>query len=96
MLCATGLPWNVDAKALHWTLTVLDGDDEIEDFVAHIPGFFESPTVPDATSAILALMDAPSDRSDPIFGSCIHDPLKTCELGVSPMHVTAGTVCRYA
>ena len=85
MLCATGAPWKVDAKALHWTLTVLDGDNEIEDFVARIPGFFESPTVPDATSAILALMDAPSDRSDPILGSRIHDLLKTCELGVSPL-----------
>ena len=85
MRCATEAPWKVDAKALHWTLSVLDGDNEIEDFVARIPGFFESPAVPDATSAILALMDAPSDRSDPILGSRIHDLLKTCELGVSPL-----------
>ncbi|KAI0280020.1 hypothetical protein BGY98DRAFT_376954 [Russula aff. rugulosa BPL654] len=85
MLCATGAPWKVDAKALHWTLTVLDGDNEIEDFVARMPGFFESSTVPDATSAILALMDAPSHRSDPILGSRIHDLLKTCEPEVSPL-----------
>jgi hypothetical protein len=85
MLCATGAPWKVDAKALHWTLTVLDGDNEIEDFVARMPGFFESTTVPDATSAILALMDAPSHRSDPILGSRIHDLLKTCEPEVSPL-----------
>lgn len=85
MLCATGAPWKVDAKALHWTLTVLDGDNEIEDFVARMPGFFESSTVPDATSAILALMDVPSDRSDPILGSRIHDLLKTCEPEVSPL-----------
>ena len=85
MLCATGAPWKVDAKALHWTLTVLDGDNEIEDFVARMPGYFESSAVPDATSAILSLMDAPSDRSDPILGSRIHDLLKTCEYGVSPL-----------
>ncbi len=85
MLCATRAPWKVDARALHWTLTVLDGDNETEDFVARMPGFFESSTVPDATSAILALMDAPSDRSDPILGSRIHDLLKTCEPGVSPL-----------
>ena len=85
MLSATGAPWKVDAKALHWTLTVLDDDNEIEEFVARMPGFFESPTVPDATSAILALMDAPSDRSDPILGSRMHDLLKTCEPEVSPL-----------
>ena len=85
MLCATGAPWKVDAKALHWTLTVLGGDNEIEDFVARIPGFFESSTVPDATPAILDLMDSPSDRTDPILGSRIHDLLKTCEFGTSPL-----------
>ena len=39
MRCATGAPWKVDARALHWTLTVLDEDNEIEDFVARMPGF---------------------------------------------------------
>jgi len=85
VLNAIGAPWKVDARALHWTLSVLDGDNEIEDFVARMPGFFESPTVPDATSAILALMDVPSDRSDPILGSRIHDLLKTCKPEVSPL-----------
>ena len=83
MLWATGAPWKVDAKALHWTLTLLDEDNDIEDFVARMPGFFESPTAPDATSTVLALMDAPSDRSDPILGSRIHDLLKTCKPGIS-------------
>jgi hypothetical protein len=85
VLNAIGAPWKVDARALHWTLSVLDGDNEIEDFVARMPGFFESPTVPDATSAILALMDVPPDRSDPILGSRIHDLLKTCKPEVSPL-----------
>jgi len=85
MLSATGAPWKVDSRALHWTLTVLDEENEIEDFVARIPGFFDSPTVPDATSAILSLMDVPSDRSDPILGSRIHDLLKTCKPGASPL-----------
>jgi hypothetical protein len=85
MRCATGAPWKMDARALHWTLTVLDEDNEIEDFVARIPGFFESPTVPDATSAILALMDTPTDRSDPILGSRIHDLLESCKPGISPL-----------
>jgi hypothetical protein len=83
MLWATGAPWKVDARALHWTLTLLDEDNEIEDFVARMPGFFESPTATDATSAILSLMDAPSNRADPILGSRIHDLLKTCEPGIS-------------
>ena len=85
MLSATGAPWKVDARALHWTLTVLDEENEIEDFVARIPGFFDSPAVPDATSAILDLMDTPSARSDPILGSRIHDLLKTCKAGASPL-----------
>jgi hypothetical protein len=85
MLSATGAPWKVDTGALPWTLTVLDEEGEIEDFVARIPGFFDSPTAPDATSAILALMDIPSDRSDPILGSRIHDLLKTCKPGASPL-----------
>ena len=83
MLWATGAPWKVDARALHWTLTLLDEDNEIEDFVARMPGFFESPTAPDATSAILSLMDTPSGLSDPILGSRIHDLLKTCKPGIS-------------
>ena len=85
VLSATGAPWKVDARALHWTLTILDGDSEIEEFVARMPGFFESPTVPDATSAILALMDVPLDRSDPILGSRIRDLLNTCKPGISPL-----------
>jgi len=85
MLSATGAPWKVDSSALHWTLTVLDEENEIEEFVARIPGFFDSPTVPDATSAILHLMNVPSDRSDPILGSRIHDLLKTCKPGASPL-----------
>lgn len=89
MLSATGAPWKVDARALHWTLSVLDEEIEIEDFVARIPGFFDSPAVPDATSAILDLMDTPSDRSDPILGSRIYDLLKTCKPGASPLHEDA-------
>jgi len=85
MLSATGAPWKVDSSALHWTLTVLDEENEIEEFVARIPGFFKSPTVPDATSAILHLMNVPSDCSDPILGSRIHDLLKTCKPGASPL-----------
>ncbi|KAI0249978.1 hypothetical protein BJV78DRAFT_1223281 [Lactifluus subvellereus] len=85
VLSATGASWKVDARALHWTLTVLDGDNKIEDFIARIPGFFESPTVPDATSAILALMDVTPNQSDPILGSRLHDLLKTCKPGTSPL-----------
>lgn len=82
---ATGASWKVDARALHWTLTGLDGDNKIEDFIARMPGFFESPTVPNATSAILALMDGTPDRSEPILGSRLHDLLKTCKPGTSPL-----------
>ena len=89
VLSATAATWKVDARALHWTLLVLHRDDEIEDFVARIPGYFESPAVPDATSAILALMDVPSDRADPILGSRIHDLIKSCKLGTSPLQEEA-------
>jgi hypothetical protein len=85
----TAATWKVDSRALRWTLVVLHRDNEIEDFVAHIPGYFESPTVPDATSAILALMDVPSDRADPILGSRIHDLIKSSKLGISPLQEEA-------
>ncbi|KAH9053257.1 hypothetical protein EDB87DRAFT_1825719, partial [Lactarius vividus] len=66
----------VDANALEWTLTALDEDKEIEEFVARVPGFFDSRAVPDPTSAILPLM-SDQDMTDPILGSRLHDFLKT-------------------
>ncbi|KAI9467375.1 hypothetical protein BJY52DRAFT_66137 [Lactarius psammicola] len=83
-LGATGAPSTVDAYALEWTLTALHQNEEIEDFVESVPGFFDSRAVPDATSAILPLM---SDQSttDPILGSRLYDLLKTCIPGTSPL-----------
>ncbi|KAH9017271.1 hypothetical protein EDB85DRAFT_678763 [Lactarius pseudohatsudake] len=76
-LSATRAPSTVVASALEWTLTVLDEDKEIEDFAAHVPGFFDSRIVPNAISAILPLMSH-EPKTDPIFGSRLHSLLKTC------------------
>ncbi|KAF8263557.1 hypothetical protein EI94DRAFT_572071 [Lactarius quietus] len=67
----------VVTNALVWTLAALDEDQEIEDFAARIPGFFNSRVVPDATSAILSLMSH-EPTTDPVFGSRLYDLLKTC------------------
>ncbi|KAH9164082.1 hypothetical protein EDB89DRAFT_2078275 [Lactarius sanguifluus] len=83
-ISATGAPSTVDAHALEWTLTALDEDKEIEDFVARVPGFFDSRAVPDPTSAILPLM-SDQEMSDPILGSRLYDLLKTCIPGTSPL-----------
>jgi len=87
MLNAENPSPKVDSNALSWTLTALDDDREFEDFVARVPGFFESKSVQDARSVMLSLMEVQSQSSqfDPILGSCIYDLLKTCVPGTSPL-----------
>ncbi len=78
----------MDKDALAWTLAVLDDDREFEDFVARVPGFFESVSVPNASTVMLSLLDvqsAQSDQFDPVLGSRINDPLKTRVPGTSPL-----------
>src|SRR6266702_4532107 len=58
------------ASALEWTLAALDEDKEIETFAVGVPRFFDSRTVPDATSAILPLMTESRrlmPSSDPVY-----------------------------
>lgn len=71
---------SVDASPVCQTLSNLDQDQKIKDFVARIPGDFGSGAVPCTTSPILTSMEAPSDLSttDPILGSCFHHLLDTC------------------
>ncbi|KAH8982743.1 hypothetical protein EDB86DRAFT_2969565 [Lactarius hatsudake] len=88
MLNATHAPSTTDENALSWTLTVLDDDREFEDFVARVPGFFDSASVLDASSVMRSLMDDQSSRPDefdPVLGSRINDLLKTCVPGTSPL-----------
>ncbi|KAI9447598.1 hypothetical protein H4582DRAFT_2068210 [Lactarius indigo] len=87
MINAAEAPPNIDGRALSWTLTVLDDDREFEDFVARVPGFFDSTFVPEASSVMLSLMkDQPSwIHEDPVLGSRIHDLLETCIPGTSPL-----------
>ncbi|KAN0137286.1 hypothetical protein V8E53_004731 [Lactarius tabidus] len=82
---ASAAPSEMDKGALAWTLTVLDDDREFEDFVARVPGFFDSVSIPYAPSVILLLMDDQSAQFDPILGSRINDLLKTCVPGTSPL-----------
>jgi Family of unknown function (DUF6535) len=70
-LSATAVPL-VDSNPLCQTLSGLDQDQDIEDFVARIPGVFDSRAVPCTTS-------------DPILGSCFHDLLDTCPPDTSPL-----------
>lgn len=77
-----------DAHALSWTLTVLDDDREFEDFVARVPGFFDSTSVLNASSTMLSLMDVQAshpEQFDPVLGSRINDLLETCVLGASAL-----------
>ena len=85
---AIDAPSDMDKDALVWTLTVLDDDREFEDFVARVPGFFDSDVTSHAPSVILPLMNIQSDQSDqfdPVLGSRINDLLKTCVPGTSPL-----------
>jgi hypothetical protein len=77
VLGAMEAPPSVDESALHWTLTTLDEDKELEDFAARMPGFFDSRAAPNATSAMLSLMSK-EPTSDPILGSRLRDLLGTC------------------
>ena len=88
MHIATEAPQTTDEHALSWTLTVLDDDREFEDFVARVPGFFESTSVPNASSTMLSLMedrDSYPEQIDPILGSRINDLLETCVQGASAL-----------
>ena len=78
----TAVQSSVDASPICQTLSALDQDQKIEDFVARIPGVFGPGAVPCTTSPILSSVDVLSDlstsdlsTSDPILGSCFHDPL---------------------
>jgi hypothetical protein len=85
---AAEAPQTTDEHALSWTLTVLDDDREFEDFVARVPGFFDSTSVPNASSTMLSLMDVPAshpEQFDPVLGSRINDLLETCVLGASAL-----------
>jgi hypothetical protein len=84
---ATKATSQTDEAALAWTLSVLDDDREFEDFVARVPGFFDSSAVDHAPSVLLSLMnDQPSQPElIPILGSSINDLLKTCVPGISPL-----------
>jgi hypothetical protein len=83
---ATKATEQTDEAALAWTLSVLDDDREFEDFVARVPGFFDSTSIEHAPSVLLSLMnDQPGSQFDPILGSSINDLLKTCVPGISPL-----------
>jgi hypothetical protein len=85
---ATDAPQTTDEHALSWTLTVLDDDREFEDFVARVPGFFDSTSVPNASSTMLSLMDVQAshpEQFDPVLGSRINDLLETCVSGASAL-----------
>lgn len=81
---------SVDASPVCQTLSALDQNQKIKDFVARIPGVFGSGAVPCTTSPIRSSMEVPSEpstsglstsdlsTSDPILGSCFHDLLNTC------------------
>jgi len=76
-LSAYGASSTVVTNALICTLAALDEDQEIEDFAARIPGFFNSRVVPEATSAVLSLMSH-EPTTDPVFGSRLYGLLKSC------------------
>ncbi|KAN0127125.1 hypothetical protein V8E53_015063 [Lactarius tabidus] len=69
---------SVDRDALIWTLSRLDEDKEVEDYISRIPGFFDSRVVPEALPTMLGLMDSPSSGGDSVLAVRLGGLLKTC------------------
>ncbi|KAH9002381.1 hypothetical protein EDB86DRAFT_3074161 [Lactarius hatsudake] len=67
----------VVTRGLKRTLKALHDDEEIEKFASHVPGFFDSRIVKDATSAILPLMSH-RPNADNTFGHRLYHLLKSC------------------
>ncbi len=84
-VAAMGAPPEVDANALHWTLTILDEHTQFEDFAACMPGFFDSSADPDGTPAMLSLFSNHRQASDPILGFRLHELLQSCQPESSPI-----------
>ncbi|KAI0252557.1 hypothetical protein BJV78DRAFT_344161 [Lactifluus subvellereus] len=75
---AIDAPSLVDREALIWTLTKLDEDQEVEDFIARIPGFFDSRIVSEAPITMLGLMRSPPSGGDSVLAARLRGLLKTC------------------
>ncbi|KAI0266173.1 hypothetical protein BC834DRAFT_145015 [Gloeopeniophorella convolvens] len=85
-MSALDAPSSIDKEALKWTLTELDEDHEIEDYVARIPGFFDS-VVPNAPGTMLDLM-APTkvtSTHDAVLAVRLHSLLRTCLPGTTTL-----------
>ena len=70
-------PPSVDQGALYWLLTTLDDNQKFEEFATRMPGFFDTTTAPNATSAMLSLISE-QPTFDPILGARLHELLNTC------------------
>ncbi|KAH8989129.1 hypothetical protein EDB92DRAFT_2115438 [Lactarius akahatsu] len=78
---------SVDREALIWTLSKLNEDKEVEDYLSRIPGFFNSRVVLGASETMLRLMDSPSSGGDSVLAVRLGGLLKTClptSSGVGP------------
>jgi len=69
---------SVDREALIWTLSKLDEDKEVEDYMSRVPGFFDSLVVPEALKTMLGLMDPPPSGGDSVLAVRLGGLLKTC------------------
>jgi hypothetical protein len=69
---------SVDRDALIWTLSRLDEDKEVEDYISRIPGFFDSRVVPEALQTMLGLMNSHSSGGDSVLAVRLGGLLKTC------------------
>ncbi|KAI0252558.1 hypothetical protein BJV78DRAFT_344173 [Lactifluus subvellereus] len=77
VIAAISAAAQVNKDALTWTIEELDDDRKIEDFVACIPGFFNSNDSVDACN-MLDLMDPSSNGRLSVLALRIRDLLKTC------------------
>lgn len=69
---------SVDREALIWTLTKLDEDQEVQDFISRIPGFFDSRVVPEAPLTMLGLMDPSPSGGDSVLYVRLRGLLMSC------------------
>jgi len=69
---------SVDREALIWTLTKLDEDQEVQDFISRIPGVFDSRVVPEAPLTMLGLMDPSPSGGDSVLYVRLRGLLVSC------------------
>ncbi|KAI0064224.1 hypothetical protein BV25DRAFT_295778 [Artomyces pyxidatus] len=84
---AANAPWQIDSRALKWTLESLDEDHEWEQFVEGIPDFSHSKAVQNPKSILMDLMvpDTDADFASSRLAVRLSHLLETCTSGAGTL-----------